>query len=66
MNAAVAAYMIEAAVEIAKKQGFVPANENDKEARMITNTRDLIGSLWAIVGVLSWAGMILWLMYNWR
>jgi hypothetical protein len=49
-----------------KEQGFVPANENDKEARMITNTRDLIGSLWAIVGVLSWAGMILWLMYNWR
>jgi len=31
-----------------------------------TNRRDLIGSLWAIVGVLSWAGMILWLMYNWR
>jgi hypothetical protein len=33
---------------------------------MTTNRRDLLGSLWAIVAVLSWAGMILWLMYNWR
>jgi hypothetical protein len=37
MRPEIAAYMVEAAVEIAKKQGFVPANENEVGCWMMNN-----------------------------
>lgn len=39
---AVAAYMIEAAVEIAKEQGFVPANENEVGCWMMNNREAIV------------------------
>ena len=43
MRPEIAAYMIEAAVEIAKEQGFVPANENEVGCWMMNmNNREAI------------------------
>ena len=39
---AVAAYMIEAAVEIAKEQGFVPANENEVGCWMMNHREAIV------------------------
>ena len=41
MRPEIQAYMVQASVEIAKKQGFVPANENDVGCWM-TNNREAI------------------------
>ena len=42
MRPEIAAYMIEAAVEIAKKQGFVPANENEVGCWMMSNREVIV------------------------
>jgi len=42
LTPAVKAYMIEAAVEIAKKQGFVPADENDVGCWMMNNREAIV------------------------
>ena len=42
MRPEIAAYMIEAVVEIATKQGFVPANENDVGCWMMNNREAIV------------------------
>ncbi len=42
MRPEIAAYMVEAAVEIAKKQGFVPANENEVGCWMMNNREAIV------------------------
>jgi len=42
MRPEIAAYMVEAAVEIAKEQGFVPANENEVGCWMMNNREVIV------------------------
>jgi hypothetical protein len=42
MRPEIAAYMIEAAVEIAKEQGFSPANENEVGCWMMNNREAIV------------------------
>lgn len=42
MRPEIAAYMVEAAVEIAKEQGFVPANENEVGCWMMNNREAIV------------------------
>ncbi len=42
MRPEIAAYMIEAAIEIAKEQGFVPANENEVGCWMMNHREAIV------------------------